>query len=291
MISTWKIEKGSSRIATILSDGCLVTGGSANVLEIWDVSNGLKLKSYNEPHNDFIRSASRISSFNDLFVTSSSDMTLKLWRWQSNEIELLGTQELNDWGLCTAKYDEYQVVTGTKDGFLNLWSISTDDWQFKNEFKVNVGSAAINIAVMDTKIAVGTKNGATMIWEPKSETLSELGEGFGAIRALTWISLDRLVFGDANHVLRIVNVLNRALEAEISDPKAIGEVSSLEKVDENRILTGGFFGAIFLWDINKKELLKVYEGVHEGIIRQVKLLDNQRFLTAGSDGKIVIWEL
>lgn len=57
---------------------------------------------------------------------------------------------------------------------------------------------------------------------------------------------------------------------------------------DNFVVTGGFDGALYVWDNNYK-VLNTQEKAHAGAITSIVSLKQQQLLTAGADGKVYMW--
>jgi WD40 repeat protein len=239
----WFAPSNTNRIASISTNG---------KFHIWDINKstqpielpkgeGKVLELRFDPIND-----DRILRINDNNTVTVLQIKNKKILKELPSISLIGEAEFNP-------TDHNQVVTGSKDGTIQIWNL--EDSTNKSILKFSANRQPIWHIAFD-------KNNPNYI----------------------------LTTGNDN-VARIWDISNLSIKAELSGHKKIVVDGSFDSNNSNRVITTSQDGSIRIWDLNKSGIPLVIRG-KVGMVSGSFIPHNSNKITAlDSDGRLLFYTI
>ena len=124
MVRTFEGNGGVNFVATTSDGKYIVSGGYGSIIELWEIRNGEKVKTFKEHSNGIINSVA-ITPDGKYIVIGSSDKTIKLCEIASGKE--VRTFEGYSGGVNSVAItlDGKYIVSGSDDDIIKLWEIKT----------------------------------------------------------------------------------------------------------------------------------------------------------------------
>ncbi len=187
--------------------------------------------------------------------------------------------------------DGKQVVSGSSDGTLRLWDVTSGETKLVME-GANLGAYSLAVSPDGTRAAAGCKDGVLREFSvADGKLLRELKGHLGYVRSVKYTHDGKMLLSSAGD--GSVRIWTPESEEAVGVLQGhLGGVLAVDvSADDNLILSGGRDGTVRLWDLETQEELKKMEG-HRGWVNAVAFsADGEEALSGGRDQKIFRWNL
>lgn len=252
-----------------------------NSARIWDWQKGITLQKL-EGHEDWVTSGV-ISNDGKRALTASQDGTVRMWDARTGAVQHIFEGHAGQVSTIDLNKQGTLAVSGSQDGTARLWDLKTGEQKYQLNFEQDTVHHVAFSA--DGKKVIARATNAWVIWD--AQTGKE-------IRKFT----DAAVLGkDLNEVYSVKTAYAAAIgRLAGGDPILLsGHKAAISTIDLHadgrRALTGSMDGTARLWDVEKGELLRTFQG-HDGPVYGANLVGAQKLvLTYGEDKTLRLWGL
>ncbi|KAL1914934.1 uncharacterized protein VTP21DRAFT_7850 [Calcarisporiella thermophila] len=184
------------------------------------------------------------------------------------------------------------VIAVTDDNSLKMYDHATKELytelELENEFTV---TSIVHPSTYLNKVLIGSKEGTMQLWNIRTGKLVHSFKSFGSpITSLTQSPVvDVVAVGLLDGTVVIHNI---RVDETIMKIKQEGKVTGVSfRTDDQHIMaSANAYGDISLWDLDKRRLVHVMKGAHDGLIASVQFLNGQPILlSSGADNSVKQW--
>lgn len=184
-------------INAIKSDNThLFTGGRDGVVAVFD--QNIDVKNHSQLHTDWVNDIELLN--NENLVSCSSDLSVKLWNFQTNDYALIGHH--HDYVKALTVTGDGLVISGGLDRFVNVWDVekSVKVSAYENELSDDKGSIYTLGSNKSTGLVAFGDNGANiLLFDPKSsKPICELQNHKDTVKSLI-VGENYLLSGSSDH--------------------------------------------------------------------------------------------
>lgn len=272
------------------AESMVVTGGSDNLVKIWDINSGELISSL-AGHTGWIRAVfTNISA--RLCVSASDDGTLIIWDLVENAIigKLVG--HAGPVRACSISANGKIIVSASSDGTLKLWE--TESQEIIHTFEGHSGS--VNCCTFindDTAIVSGGADRLLRIWDVVTGScLHELEGHDGSIRAIDIASDNNTcVTASDDHALRVWSLAERCCLRELKGHERSVRDCAISRDGTHVVSAGGDDSSIILWQVRDGTILRRFFG-HDSWVMGCDIADRSGLMVSTSvDGTCRIWNI
>ncbi len=187
--------------------------------------------------------------------------------------------------------DGQHVLSGSADGTLRLWDISTGT-TVRVIAGAKLGAWAIAVSPDGTKAAAGCKDGMLREFDLADGTLiRELAGHLGYVRSVAYThDGSRLISSADDGSVRIWAADADEAVAVLQGHRG-GVLAVAVSADDTLVLSGGRDGTVRVWDLAAEKELKKMEG-HRGWVNCVAFAAGGQYaLSGGRDARVIRWNL
>ncbi len=261
--------------------------GTVNLYKFNDPKNPIKLNLGNIKKTN-IRSVD-ISNTGQNVIAGTYNGDVLFWKnvaTNSKPIVLKGHSSVVNCVIFNNENDKF--FSASNDGSVREWILKGDIYSPKIIYKTNSAILDFKISTSGKYYAVGESTGKITILfsDDTNKQIIIKGEGYKKVLSLYWKSDDELIAGYSSGKIRIYK--NQKLVKEFYAHLS-GVTSLFYDKNKNNLVSGGYDGAIKIWNYNnlKEEpitLLKHSSWVYSVIVTP----DGKNLISGGADKQIVI---
>ena len=256
-------SKEDIRTVCISPDGSIaLTGGSDQIVRLWDIASGRCLKSFNlhsEGHNDYI-TAVCISYDNSIVASGADDGTLCFWDVKTGHCLQLHKQHSSKVTSVSLSSDSRYAITTSHDCSMRLWDVKS-----RSCVSVNEGSIA--------KREDGTFGSCYTFFDA-----CILGRGLFALSANSDMTI-RLWDLTTNYCQRVFRGHTYM-------------VTSLSlSVDDKYVLSGSADGTMRLWLVETGQCCCIFNSGRDSVNSVSLNMDAGIAVSGHSSGSIRVWNV
>jgi WD40 repeat protein len=309
-----------------LSGVQLVSGSDDRTVRTWDVYKQTYGRLLGKHYGQV---KSLVSVGGTRVVSASSDRLLKVWDIKSDDrIEMKAFADHTDSVEALTILDEDTVISGCRDGRINVWNLSDSRLQSRRPNKHTKSVRRISL-VSDELIASASDDRTIRLWEVKNGTCLRILRGHSDwIRDVVGLNKNYVLSCSEDRTLRLwklssgrtgkiwhghsdgvrtVRLLNREHAISYSADRSLilwsvpsgrpvlrirGEgtwASTFAVLDKNKIVTSTFDGTMRVWDLENHIMLRKLEG-HTAWVTDIARIDERRIVSSSFDGSIRIFD-
>ena len=214
-----ELKKHKSAVWTIIenSEGYLISGGSDNIIKIWDVNNKRENCLINiKGHKGAINSICELEK--DKIISGSDDKTIKIWKFdlynKKNPYQcVLDLHDPNNSKIKSLVYlnRTNTILTGNDDNLIKLYSLSQKTQAVTNILNGhNCTVWCLLPFYEDSRLASGSTDNSIKIWDLINWRCLYTLEGYeNTISSLVMLKNDFLGSSSWDHTCKIWNLENR----------------------------------------------------------------------------------
>jgi len=268
-------------------DGQVVMGGGSNVLHVWDLENGLCLRTLKGHGGDVINSVS-VTPDGRQAVSGSDDKTLRIWDLE-NGMCLRTLEGHTDSVSCvTMTPDGRKVVSGSRDTTLRFWDLETGTCLRTLEGHNGVESVSVT---PDGRRAVSVQDKTLCVWDLETGRCTQMHEGVDDMIHSENVTLDgRRAVSIRDKTLYVWDLETGRYTQMHED---VNDMIHSENVtpDGRWVVSGSEDNAICVWDLESGACLRTLEG-HSGPVDNVIVtLGGRRVVSGSQDKTLRLWSL
>ncbi|KAG2180209.1 hypothetical protein INT43_003998 [Umbelopsis isabellina] len=178
------------------------------------------------------------------------------------------------------------------DNILRMWDYKTQELYTQVEFdETFTASAILHPSTYLNKVLVSSNQGTMQIWNMRTNQMIYSFKSFGS--PITSLTQSPVVDVVAIGLLDGTTILhNIKMDEKIDNVRQDERVTAVSfRTDGQHIMaTANMQGDIALWDLEKRSLVHVMKGAHDGNITSIQFLNSQPILvTCGSDNAVKQW--
>ena len=189
---------------------------------------------------------------------------------------------------CLLETSKKQLVSGSKDGTILIWSI--DNLSVIYNFKAHNNSVGCVIELGEDKIATGGSDCKIKVWDissyPNEEDYVLIGHKNG-IFSLCKINEKMIASASCDKTVRLWDLENKKCIHVFVDHTSY--VWSVVKLTDNKIASASSDKTIKIWDIAEKKCINTINA-HDNHVTVLYLLEDNLLASGSIDGEIKIWE-
>lgn len=271
-------------------EGRVVTGGSDNLVKIWDLDSRRLISSL-AGHTGWVRAVATDPSAR-LCISASDDGTLISWDLVENTMigRLVG--HAGPVRGCSISANGKTVVSASSDGTLKLWE--TRSQEAIRTLEGHRGS--VNCCAFvdnDTAIVSGGTDKLLRVWDVETGScLDELSGHSGGIRAIDIASDDNMcVTASDDHTLRVWSLVERRCLRELKGHERPVRDCAISRDGTYIMSAGGDDSSIILWQARDGQILKRFFG-HDSWVMGCAFAEAAGLMVSASvDGTCQIWDM
>lgn len=183
-----------------------------------------------------------------------------------------------------------------------LPSLSTPNGALVQTFDAGAGPLCALTVLPDGKqIVSGASGGAITVWDIEkgvvlNEWIGQYTQEAGMAKPLADSGSEIVATPDGRVVLGTSRGLSRWTPNDTNGPKTIiqvkeGVMSLALSGDGTRVLTGTKKGGLYVWDIERCELIQELPGHRSAVMAVALTPDNKRAISGGYDKSVKLWDL
>ena len=190
---------------------------------------------------------------------------------------------------CLLETSKRQLVSGSKDGSILIWSIDNHNTIYN--FKAHNNSVGCAIEIGENKIVTGGADCKIKIWDLSSNPEGEediLSGHTNAVFSICKINEQLIASASCDKTIRLWDVVKKECLNIFSGHK--GYVWSVVKLkEENKIASSSSDKTIKIWNIDELKCINTINA-HKHDITALALLSDGKLASASTDMQIKIWE-
>lgn len=198
---------------------------------------------------------------------------------------LIGSKDFSKETLVGCAIVEDKVITGSDDGHLRIWDISTSC--YSKELKNDQGIARYIESIGSQLLSVST-NRDVMIWDVKGATCTRkftIPDAQGTIMGITPVK-EKLLVRYHNGSVQIFDINTGLLLQELKGHTRFVDCIT---VAGDKVISGSADADVRIWDINTGNCIKVLKG-HKGRVCAVTV-SGDKIISGSSDKTLRIWDI
>jgi WD40 repeat protein len=314
------------RTVALSSDAKLAFSASMRLLQVWDVSSGRQLRSF-EPHAGHLHFlCAALSATGKVAVSGSGDGTPRVWDVESGRLIKELEPHAAEVTAIALSADGTRAVSGSADGRLKVWDVEAGRRMHILEGKAGV--SALALSVDGRKVVVGYDDRTLAAWDlsgrqPVASEETGLLAGWdnlgrriaaqvfgghaGVVRSIALSTDGRTALsGSGDTTLKVWRLATETgVAAAPEAPRAhlsrnrmrlsyVGHAGAVRTVScssgSSLALSGSTDGTLKLWDVATGKVKRTVEA-HSGWVQSVALSgDGTRAVSASSEATLRVWD-
>ena len=288
------IAAGDALVIALSPDGKrLATGQRDGTIELFDTKNGSRIEPSLLGHTGGIWDL-EFGPNGRWLASAGADGVIRLWDLDSRQSTKLG--EIDDvvMGICFSPSGA-TLASANGDGTVRLWDVARGTPMGEPLAKRTLAFKVIEFTPDGQGLVAGNNDGNIYGWAlPSREPL------FEPIRGPDTSHLSRLVFSSDGTWMAATSTDGTAIVLDFPGGQSLGRafglggrIGAVEFASDGRTLIGGSGdGTVRLWDLNKRQIVRVTPKGHSRAIIDAGLSQDGRLLaTLGQDQLIRLWHL
>jgi WD40 repeat protein len=274
----------------------LISGGSDQLVQIWDMQSGTLERTFGKPGGAFKSGA--FAPTKKLVVTGSNDHAVRVWDLESGKLNKTLEGHSNQVETIAVASDEKTIASGGYDRTFRLWNLET----LKAAFTSPPQELAITRVAFspDGKlVATGSGNifewrhaGEVKLWNAMTGEELALLPGHAACVNAVVFSPDgkQLATGTAEGMLRIWDIETRTEQSATSTGSGVRTIAFF--ADGESLAFGRWPGRVALFDVPSRRFEASYpeQQPREIMVDMVAISPDETLIaSSGNDGTIHLW--
>lgn len=226
-----------------------------------------------------------ISVNNRLFLSGSSDKTLKLWHTKKDDAILTftgHTQQVSS----VAVFNENMVVSGSWDTSVKLWDMTTGECIIT--FSGHTDAVTSVIALNQNKIVSGSFDNTCKLWNVDTGRCMHTFTGHEyKVNSIVKVDDTKFVTGSSDLTAKLWNISSKTCDQTYAGH--LQTITSVACSDLDVLITSSADSTAKMWNILTGNCLRTFTG-HKKTILFVLNFDENSFLTASEDKTMKLWE-
>ncbi|MGD2177739.1 MAG: hypothetical protein PVG71_07940, partial [Anaerolineae bacterium] len=282
----------------ILPNGRVISGGTDQVLRIWDPQTGRLIASLPREHEGTIRDVA-VTPDGRHAVSASFDGTLKIWDVERRQMAANLSGHAGGVRAVAVTSDGRWAVSGSDDGTLHVWDIAValgGGQEAGGLVRVLEGHnrKIWDVAVTsDARQAVSvSEDGRLMVWDLEHGEWEDVLQlpGLEPRSVVVVPNSQRVIIGDKAGPLTLLDLdSGSAVDTlEGHDSSVFGLAVT---VDGTRAVSASNDCSVRVWDLQRRSLIQTLTG-HGARVYDVAVSSNGRWaISAATDGMLKVWGL
>ncbi|RUS16773.1 hypothetical protein BC937DRAFT_90825 [Endogone sp. FLAS-F59071] len=184
------------------------------------------------------------------------------------------------------------LISLCDDNTLKMWDYTTGELYTELEFDPNFTlSTLIHPSTYLNKVLLGSSQGTMQIWNVRTSTLVYTFKPFSSpITSLIQSPVvDVVAVGLLDGTVLIHNIKVDETIMILNQEDRVTAIS-FRTDDQHIMASASMHGDIALWDLDKRKLVHVMRGAHDGFIPSIQFLNGQPILvSSGADNSVKQW--
>ncbi|RUS31073.1 Utp21 specific WD40 associated putative domain-containing protein [Jimgerdemannia flammicorona] len=184
------------------------------------------------------------------------------------------------------------VIALCDDNTLKMWNYTTGELYTELEFDESFTvSTLLHPSTYLNKVLIGSLQGVMQIWNVRTSTLvytfNSVGSPITSLMQSPVVDVVAIGLLDGN-----IQIHNIKVDQVIMTVKQEDRVTATSfRTDGQHIMaSANMHGDIALWDLDKRKLVHVMKGAHDGLIPSIQFLNGQPILiSSGADNSVKQW--
>jgi WD40 repeat protein len=267
----------------------LACGTTEGLIRLWEWPTGKEIGA-DVGHRANVRQVLFLKQGEEL-VSHAFDYTM--WRWNAYTGQPIKTLQLglgsegDVWNIAISPEGK-QICSSHFDNTIRLWDVES----FQQLSKKPMPNAIYRLhwSPSSSQIALGENNDILVFDEPNGKLLKKISV---TKRGALALSAQLLAYSDAKREKSILVLDTRdwSIKAEFAVFRRDLGINFIQISSSERLLAAGRRGMIYLWDLNKRELISNMMDLNAGSFESISFSPDGRMLVAGlSDSQVVVWE-
>jgi WD40 repeat protein len=267
----------------------LACGTREGLIRLWEWPSGKEIGA-DVGHRANVRQLLFLKQGAEL-VSHAFDYTM--WRWNAETGQPIKTLKLgfgnegDVWNIAISPEGK-QICSSHFDNTIHLWDVES----FQQLSKKPMPNAIYRLhwSPSSNLIALGENNDILVFDEPNGKVLKKISV---TKRGALALSAQLLAYSDAKREKSILVLDTRdwSIKAEFAVFRGDLGINFIQISSSERLLAAGHRGIIYLWDLNKRELISNMIDHNAGSFESISFSPDGRMLVAGlSDSQVIVWE-
>ncbi|MBF2003212.1 MAG: hypothetical protein IGS38_21130, partial [Synechococcales cyanobacterium M58_A2018_015] len=286
---------GSILTVAFSPDGTLLaTGGSHQTINLWRVTDGQFLASY-QGHTDWVWSVA-FSPDGTMLASGSDDHTVRLWNVRTHQcLQVLQGHTGQVWCVAFAPQGE-MLASGADDHTVRLWNVKTGDCRQVLQGHTN-GVWSLAFAPQDKMLVSGSADQTIRLWDVETGQCLQVLQGHTRwVRSVAFAPQGKIVAsGSTDQTIRLWDVqtgeCRQVLQGHTDQVLSVAFAPGYEaSPDRGMIASGSDDQTVRLWDVKSQQCLHVLQG-HTNRVGAVAFSPDGTMLVSGSEDQTVrLWD-
>ena len=263
---------------SIIRDNIIISGSRDGTLCVWDAYSGDYINGFNVESSV---NCLRVLPCGDVFcgTDDGSVFALNTSTWSKQEYK-----GHNDQILCMDTILQSQIITGSADKTIRIWSTSGACLKV---LEGDSGSVECVIALPDGRIA-SSSNKTLTLWNTQTgEVQLSIERKSSSVTSLLVLSEDKVIVGTSDGTIRVWDCIAKKLLYILGHHKR--SVECLAKLSDDRIASGSYDSIVRIWNLKTGERISQSNGKNTEV-RGISILAGGRIAFCSTDKIIRLWK-